>query len=105
MLGSMALFGQDYGNQAKVIFQVGDENKEPSSSATPGPRSWRERYRWFGLLMMAAFAGLGPAPPPKPPRDLSEYSQLAEDPDKSKLDPELHFLQKEFNQDESSVGA
>jgi hypothetical protein len=39
---------------------------------------------------MAAFAGLGPAPPPpKPPRDLAEYAQIAEDPDGLKLDPEF----------------
>jgi hypothetical protein len=46
---------------------------------------------------MAAFTGIGPAPPPpKPPRDLSEYSQIAEDPD---------GLRKELNKDESSVDA
>jgi hypothetical protein len=85
---------------------VDDENKEPSSSAIPEPRRWKERYRWLGILMMAAFAGIGPAPPPpKPPREISEYSQIAEDPDGPKLDPELHFLQKEFNKDESSIDA
>jgi hypothetical protein len=55
---------------------------------------------------MAAFAGIGPAPPPpKPPRELSEYSQIAEDPDGQKVDPELHFLQKALNQDKSSMDA
>lgn len=83
-----------------------DENKEPSSSAILEPRRWKERYRWLGILMMAAFVGMGPVPPPpKPPRDISEYSQIAEDPDGPKLDPELHFLQKELNQDESSMDA
>jgi hypothetical protein len=86
--------------------QVDDENKEPSSSASVEPRPWRERYRWLGVMMMAAFAGFAPAPPPpKPPRELSEYAQLAEDPDKLKLDPELHFLQKALNEDESSLNA
>ena len=95
-----------YSTQTKIIFQVNDENKEPSSGAILEPRSWRERYRWLGVLMMAAFAGMAPAPPPpKPPRDASEYSQIAEDPDKLKLDPELHFLQKEFGQDESNIEA
>jgi len=78
--------------QTKVIFQVDDEKAEPSSSTTQEPWHWKERYRWLGVLLMAAFAGLGPAPPPKPPRDLSEYSQIAEDPDGLRLDPELHFL-------------
>jgi hypothetical protein len=68
---------------------VDDENKEPSSSTTFAPPPWKERYRWLGVLLMAAFAGLGPAPPPpKPPRDLAEYVQIAEDPDGLKLDPE-----------------
>lgn len=53
---------------------------------------------------MAAFAGLGPAPPPpKPPRDLAEYAQIAEDPDGLKLDPDFHFLEKELDKDESSI--
>jgi hypothetical protein len=74
----------------KVIFQVDDENKEPSSSTIFAPPPWKERYRWLGVLLMAAFAGLGPAPPPpKPPRDLAEYAQIAEDPDGLKLDPEF----------------
>lgn len=90
----------------KVIFQVGDENKEPSSSAILEPRPWKERYRWLGMLMVAAFAGIAPVPPPpKITRDISEYSQIAEDPDKLKLDPELHFWQKEFNKDESNLVA
>ena len=81
-----------------------DENKEPSSKAILASKPWKERYRWLGVLLMAAFAGLGPAPPPpKPPRDLAEYSQIAEDPDGQKLDPELHFLQMELNKDESSM--
>jgi hypothetical protein len=75
-----------------VIFQVDDENTEPSSDAFPQPRHWKERYRWLGILMMAAFAGLGPAPPPKPARDPSEYAQIAEDSDGLKLDPEFHFI-------------
>jgi len=54
---------------------------------------------------MAAFTGFAPAPPLKPPRETSEYSQIAEDPDRLKLDPELHFLQKELNKDESSIDA
>jgi hypothetical protein len=83
-----------------------DENKEPSSSAILEPRPWKERYRWLGVLLMAAFTGIGPAPPPpKPPRDLSEYSQIAEDPDGLKLDPEFLFLQNELNKDESGVDA
>jgi len=57
------------------------------------------------MLMMAACAGMGPAPPPKPPRDLSEYSQIAEDPDGLKLDPELHFMKKELDGDGSSRDA
>jgi hypothetical protein len=89
-----------------VTFQVDDENKEPSSSAIVEPPRWRERYRWLGVLMMAAFAGFAPAPPPpKPPRELSEYSQIAEDPDKLKLDPDFHFLHKAPNEDESSMDA
>jgi hypothetical protein len=80
-----------------------DENKELSSSAILEPQGWKERYRWLGVLIMAMFAGFAPAPPPKPPRDLSEYSQIAEDPDGLKLGPELHFLQKKLNQDESSI--
>jgi hypothetical protein len=83
---------------------VDDEDKEPSSSASLSPRRWKERYRWLGILLMAAFAGIGPAPPPpKPPREIAEYSQIAEDPDGLKLDPELHFLQKKLNEDESSM--
>jgi len=40
--------------------------------------------------MMAAFAGMAPAPPPpKPPREIAECSQIAEDPDGLKLDPEF----------------
>jgi len=86
-----------------VIFQVDDENKEPPSNAILGPRNWKERYRWLGVLIVAAFAGLGPAPPPpKPARDLSEYSQIAEDPDGLKLDPDFHFL---LDKDESSIDA
>jgi hypothetical protein len=88
-----------------VISQVNDENKEPSSTAIPEPRRWIDRYRWLGILMMAAFAGFGPAPPPKPPRPISEYSQIAEDPDGPKLDPELHFLQNELKKEESSKDA
>jgi hypothetical protein len=92
--------------QTKMIFQVDDENKEPSSSASIEPRPWKERYRWLGVMMMAAFAGFAPAPPPpKPPRELSEYAQIAEDPDKLKLDPDLHFLHKALNEDESSMNA
>ena len=80
-----------------MIFQVDDENKEPSSRPIPEPRPWKERYRWLGVLMVATFAGLGPAPPPpKPPRDLSEYAQIAEDSDEPELDPEFHFLKKEL---------
>lgn len=81
-----------------------DENKEPSSTAILKPHRWRERYRWLGVLLVAAFAGFAPAPrPPKPPRD--EYSQIAEDSDGPELDPELHFLQKELHKDESSIAA
>ena len=95
-----------HSTQTKVIFQVDDDNKEPSSNAIPEPQSWRERYRWLGVLAMAAFAGFAPAPPPpKPPRDISEYSQIAEDPDRLKLDPDLHFLQKEIDKDESRMDA
>jgi hypothetical protein len=89
-----------------VIFQLDDENKEPSSSAILKPRSFKERYRWLGILLVAAFAGIGPAPsPPKPPREIADYSQIAEDPDGLKLDPEMHFMQKEFNKDDSSMDA
>jgi hypothetical protein len=81
-------------------FQVNDDNKEPSSDAIPEPRHWKERYRWLGILMMAAFAGLAPAPPsPKPPREL--YAQIAEDPDGLKLDPELH-LQEQAGETETA---
>ncbi|WP_313704363.1 hypothetical protein [Massilia sp.] len=76
-----------------------DEKTEPSSSTIPQPRPWKERYRWLGVLLVAAFAGLGPAPPPKPPREISEYSQIAEDPDGLKLDPELHFLQETLDKE------
>lgn len=55
--------------------------------------------------MMAAFAGLGPAPPPKPPRALSEYSQIAEDPDGLDLDPAFHFPYNEPAQDEPRIDA
>lgn len=79
-----------------------DENKEPSSSATPKPRHWKERYRWLGILMMAAFAGFGPAPPPpKPPQELSEYSQIADDSDEPNLDPEFYFLHEALDKDEA----
>jgi len=78
--------------QTKVIFQVDDENTEPSSGTTPQPKNWKERFRWLAILMMAAFAGLGPAPPPRPARNPSEYAQIAEDPDESKLDSDHHFL-------------
>jgi len=88
-----------------VIFSVDDENKEPSSNAILERRPWKERYRWLAVLMMAAFAGMGPAPPPKPARALSEYSQIAEDPDGLKLDPELHFVQNGLDRDESSMDA
>jgi hypothetical protein len=65
-----------------------------------------KRYRWLGILLVAAFAGIGPAPsPPKPPREIADYSQIAEDPDGLKLDPEMHFMQKEFNKDDSSMDA
>jgi len=89
-----------------VIFQVDDENKASSSSAILEPRPWKERYRWLGVLMVAAFASIAPVPPsPKPQRDIAEYSQIAEDPDKLKLDPELHFLQKALDKDEWSMDA
>jgi len=84
---------------AKVIFQVDDDNTETSSNTISEPTHWKERYRWLGVLFLAAFAGLGPAPPPKPPRALSDYSQIAEDPDGLKLDPELHFLQTKRDND------
>lgn len=79
-----------------------NENKESSSSAILESRSWKERYHWLGVLIMAAFTGFAPAPPLKPPREISEYSQIAEDPDGLKWNPELHFLQKELK-DESSI--
>lgn len=83
---------------------MGDESNESSSSETLAPRSWRERYRWLGVLLVAAFAGIGPAPPPpKPPRDLAEYAQIAEDPDGLKLDPDTHFLQSAPGQDASHI--
>lgn len=85
---------------------MGDESKEPSSSDTHEPKRWRERYRWLGVLLVAAFAGIGPAPPPpKPPRDLAEYSQIAEDPDGLQLDPDTHFLQTAPDQDGSHTPA
>jgi len=71
---------------------VNDEHNEPASRAIPEPRPWRERYRWLGLLMVAAVAGIAPVPPPKPLRDVSEYSRLAEDPDGLKADPGLARL-------------
>jgi len=77
--------------------QVDDKNVETSPNTTLEPRPWRERYRWLGILMVAAFAGMAPAPPPKPLRDLTEYSQIAEDPEGLKVDPELHFVQKEVS--------
>jgi hypothetical protein len=80
-----------------------DENKESSSDAMLAPRRWKDRYRWLGVLMIAAFAGVAPVPPPKPPRDMVEYAQIAEDPDGLKLDPELHFLQNALDKDESST--
>jgi hypothetical protein len=82
---------------------VNDENNESPPSAIPEPRSWKERYRWLGILMMAAFTGIAPAPPPKPPRDLSAYSQIAEDPDGLKPDPELYFVERTFHKDESDL--
>lgn len=82
-----------------------DENTEPSAGAIDKPRHWKDRYRWLGVLLMAAFAGFGPAPPPKPPRDLAEYAQIAEDPDGLKLDPEFHFLQSSPDQDASGIDA
>jgi len=88
-----------------VIFQVDDDNTEPSSQTNPAPRHWKDRYRWVGVLLMAAFAGLGPAPPPRPARDLSEYAQVAEDPDGLKLDPDLHFLQEQCDEDASRIAA
>lgn len=81
-----------------------DDNKEPPSSVRLMPRRWKDRYRWLGLLIMAAFAGLGPAPPPpKPPQDTSEYSQIADDSDEPNLDPELYFLQNAFHKDDSGI--
>jgi len=53
--------------------------------------------------MVAACAGMGPAPPPKPPRESSEYSQIAEDPDGPELDPELHFAQPGLTSDQSNM--
>ncbi|WP_288379225.1 hypothetical protein [uncultured Massilia sp.] len=88
--------------QTKAIFPVDDDNEEPSSNTIPEPPPWRERYRWLGFLMVAAFAGMAPAPPLKPPRDPSEYSQIAEDPDGPKLDPELHFVQTGLGTAEST---
>lgn len=80
-----------------------DENKEPSPGATPKPRHWKERYRWLGILMMAAFAGFGPAPPsPKPPQELAEYSQIADDSDEPNLDPEIYFSQEASGKNEAS---
>jgi hypothetical protein len=80
-----------------------NENKEPSSNAILAPRSWKERFHWLGVLIMAAFVGFAPAPPIRPPRDPSEYSQIAEDPDGLKLDPECHFLQNAFHHDELGI--
>jgi len=87
----------------KVIFQVDDENTELSSTTNLEPRHSKERYRWLGVMLMAAFAGLSPVPPPKPARSLSEYAQIAEDPDGLKLDPDFHFLQEPRDKDESSI--
>jgi len=80
-----------------------DHNKEPSSNKNPAPSPWKERFRWIAVLMVAACAGMGPAPPPKPPRESSEYSQIAEDPDGPELDPELHFAQPGLTSDQSNM--
>ena len=83
-----------------------NENQEPSSGGILKPRHWKERYRWLGILMMAAFAGLGPVPPPpKPAQEISEYSQIADDLDGPQIDPELHFLQNAINKDASGIDA
>ncbi|WP_157225407.1 hypothetical protein [Massilia timonae] len=83
-----------------------NENNEPSSRASLEPQGWKDRYRWLGVVIMAAFAGFAPVPPPpKPPQELSEYAQIAEDPDGLKLDPDLYFLQKGPDKEESSIDA
>jgi len=50
---------------------------------------WSERYGWIGSVLMAIFAGLAPAPPPKPARVISEYHQEVENPDITKLDSDF----------------
>jgi hypothetical protein len=75
---------------------VDDENTEPSSNESLEPPSWRERYRWLGVLIVAAFAGFAPAPPPpKPPKEISEYMRPAEDLNGPELDPDFYFVQQE----------
>jgi hypothetical protein len=75
-----------------------EQEKIPADEAASAAR-WSERFGWIGSLLMALFAGLAPAPPPKPLRPTSEYHQKAENPDISKLDSDFILTQS----DESSV--
>ena len=73
------------------------KRRDATSDEQKTKKRWSDRHGWLGALLMAMFAGLAPAPGPKPVRVLSEHHQVADEKDGEP--PSFDFLAKEERPD------